>query len=363
MEIFLRKNGFSRATPGRGRAEQSRRPGSPRCASRRTATRSTTPLLDEEAQPPGPLTRFLPDATQSILSHNDSPDVGFDTSLNPYRGCEHGCIYCYARPTHEFLGFGAGQDFETKIMIKERAPELLRQELANPRWQPRVVALSGVTDCYQPVERRLRLTRGCLEVFAEFRNPVMIITKNHLVTRDKDVLATLARHQAAAVYLSVTTLDPTLARRLEPRASPPVRRLAAVRELAQAGVPVGVLVAPIHSGPDRPRGARHPRGGGRGRGNLRGMDLAAATLRRRRSLRRMAGLPLPVEKGKGAGPPPGHARRPAQRAGIRLAHARRGPSRRTALGAAARQRPGGWAWPGAGCRSPRRRSGAPTTPS
>ena len=204
---------------------------------------------------PGPLTQFLPDATRSILAHNDSPDIGFDTSLNPYRGCEHGCVYCYARPTHEFLGYSAGQDFETKIVVKEHAPELLRNELENPRWQPRVVALSGVTDCYQPAERKFELTRRCLEVFAEFRNPVMIITKSHLVTRDKDVLASLAQHQAAGVYLSVTTLDAALAKRLEPRASPPIRRLAAVRELAKAGVPVGVLVAPIvpgltdHEGP------------------------------------------------------------------------------------------------------------------
>ena len=204
---------------------------------------------------PGPLTQFIPDATQSLLAHNDSPDIGFDTSLNPYRGCEHGCIYCYARPTHEFLGYSAGQDFETKIMVKENAPELLRQELQKPRWEPRVVALSGVTDCYQPFERKFQLTRRCLEVFAEFRNPVMIITKNHLVTRDKDLLGELARYQAAGVYVSVTTLDATLAKRLEPRASPPVRRLAAVRELAEAGVPVGVLVAPIlpgltdHEGP------------------------------------------------------------------------------------------------------------------
>jgi DNA repair photolyase len=212
-------------------------------------------LADEEAQTPGPLTQYLPDASQSILTHNDSPDIGFDASLNPYRGCEHGCIYCYARPTHEFLGFSAGQDFETKIMVKENAPILLRRELENPRWQPKVVAMSGVTDCYQPAERRLQLTRACLEVFAEYRNPVVIITKNHLVTRDKDLLAALARNQASAVYLSVTTLDQELAKRLEPRASPPSRRLAAVRELAQAGVPTGVLVAPIipgltdHEGP------------------------------------------------------------------------------------------------------------------
>jgi DNA repair photolyase len=205
--------------------------------------------------PPSPLTELIADRTRSILSFNDSPDVGFTTSVNPYRGCEHGCIYCYARPTHEFLDFSAGQDFETKIMVKHDAPALLRAELSSPRWQPRVVAMSGVTDCYQPAERQLRITRGCLEVLAEFRNPVGMVTKSHGVTRDADLLAELARHHAAAVYISITTLDATLAKKMEPRASPPTRRLAAIRTLADAGVPVGVLVAPIlpgltdHEGP------------------------------------------------------------------------------------------------------------------
>jgi DNA repair photolyase len=209
---------------------------------------------DGEA-PPSPLTQLIPDRTRSILAANDSPDIGFTTSLNPYRGCEHGCIYCYARPTHEYLDFSAGQDFETKIMVKHDAPALLRAELSSPRWQPRVVAMSGVTDCYQPAERQLRITRGCLEVFAEFRNPVGIITKNHGVTRDADLLADLARDRAAIVYISITTLDPELAKKMEPRASPPARRLAAIRTLAAAGVPVGVLVAPVipgltdHEGP------------------------------------------------------------------------------------------------------------------
>src|SRR6266849_9561432 len=137
---------------------------------------------------PAPATQFFRDATRSILVTNDSPDVGFDVSINPYRGCEHGCLYCYARPTHEYLGFSAGLDFETKILVKEDAPELLRRELASPNWQPRTVGISGVTDAYQPVERRLRLTRRCLEVLVEFRNPVWIITKNRLVTRDIDLL-------------------------------------------------------------------------------------------------------------------------------------------------------------------------------
>lgn len=197
---------------------------------------------------PAPETQFFKDPSRSLITFNDSPDVGFEASVNPYRGCEHGCIYCYARPTHEYLGFSAGLDFETKILVKKDAPELLRRELSSPRWKPQVLAISGVTDPYQPVERRLRLTRRCLEVLAEFRNPVVIITKNHLVTRDLDLLAELARTKAAAVYLSVTTLDGRLARTMEPRTSHPTRRLAAIEALSRAGVPTGVLVAPVIPG-------------------------------------------------------------------------------------------------------------------
>jgi DNA repair photolyase len=195
-----------------------------------------------------PATQFLRDHSSTIIARNDSPDVGFETSVNPYRGCEHGCIYCYARPTHEYLGFSAGLDFETRIMVKENAPELLRQELASQKWKPQVIAMSGVTDCYQPVERRLKLTRGCLQVLADFRNPVAIITKNHLVTRDIDVLAELARHRAAVVFVSVTTLDTDLRKVMEPRTSPPASRLAAIEELSRAGIPTGVLVAPVVPG-------------------------------------------------------------------------------------------------------------------
>ena len=202
---------------------------------------------DPDAAPDdgSPPTEYYRDHTRSFITSNDSPDVGFTYSINPYRGCEHGCVYCFARPTHEYLGFSAGLDFETKIMVKEDAPRLLRKELASPRWTPQVLGLSGVTDCYQPIERRLRLTRRCLEVLAEYRNPVGIVTKNHLVTRDLDVLAELARHRAAAVFVSITTLDKDLARRLEPRATQPAGRLAAIEELARAGVPVGVLTAPV----------------------------------------------------------------------------------------------------------------------
>ncbi len=197
---------------------------------------------------PAPQTQFFKDHSDSIINTNDSPDVGFEASVNPYRGCEHGCIYCYARPFHEYLGFSAGLDFETKIMVKENAPELLRRELLSPKWKPKVIALSGVTDCYQPVERKLKLTRRCLEVLAEFRNPTAIVTKNHLVTRDVDVLKELARHNAAAVFVSVTTLDAELRKVMEPRTSPPAGRLSAIETLSKAGVPAGVLAAPVIPG-------------------------------------------------------------------------------------------------------------------
>lgn len=193
-------------------------------------------------------TQFFRDRSQTIINYNDSPDIPFAASINPYRGCEHGCIYCYARPFHEYLGFSSGLDFETKIMVKDDAPDLLRRELASPKWNPQVIAMSGVTDCYQPVERKLKITRRCLEVLAEFRNPVAIVTKNHLITRDLDVLAELARHNAAAVFISLTTLDTSLRKVMEPRTSPPAARLSAIRELSRAGVPVGVLVAPVIPG-------------------------------------------------------------------------------------------------------------------
>jgi DNA repair photolyase len=197
------------------------------------------------AEDPSPKTQFLRDSSQTVISYNDSPDISFHASINPYRGCEHGCSYCYARISHEFLGFSAGLDFETKIMVKENAPELLRRELSSRKWKPQVLAMSGVTDCYQPVERRLQLTRRCLAVLAEFRNPVSIVTKNYLVTRDIDLLQELTAHHAAIVYLSINSLDSELARKLEPRAASPSQRLAAVGALSKAGVPVGVLVAPV----------------------------------------------------------------------------------------------------------------------
>ena len=197
---------------------------------------------------PAPTTRFLRDRTRSVISRNESPDVGFDASVNPYRGCEHGCIYCFARPSHEYLGFSAGLDFETRIMVKDDAPDLLANELSGRAWRPQVVAMSGVTDPYQPIERRLGLTRRCLEVLAEFRNPTVIITKSDLVVRDRDVLGHMADWDGCAVFVSVTTLDATLGRRLEPRAAHPGRRLAALRQLSESGIPTGVLAAPIIPG-------------------------------------------------------------------------------------------------------------------
>ena len=193
-------------------------------------------------------TQYFRDETKSVITRNNSPDVGFETSLNPYRGCEHGCIYCYARPTHEYLGFSAGLDFESKIMVKTTAPELLRAELESPRWQPQTLVLSGVTDPYQPVERKLGITRGCLEVLARFRNPVAIITKNRLVTRDVDLLRDLAAYNGVAVNISVTSLDSNLQRVLEPRTTSPQARLDAIRQLRSAGIPTGVMVAPIIPG-------------------------------------------------------------------------------------------------------------------
>jgi DNA repair photolyase len=208
--------------------------------------------LDEELAEHGellaPRTQLLRDTTRSINARNDSPDVSFDTSVNPYRGCEHGCVYCFARPFHEYLGFSAGLDFETKILVKLDAAELLRAELASPRWTPQVIVMSGVTDPYQPIERKLRITRGCLEVLAEARNPVAIITKSFLVTRDIDLYTELASHGAAAVNMSITSLRNDLQSIMEPRASIPARRLAAVEQLAKAGVPVGIMVAPLIPG-------------------------------------------------------------------------------------------------------------------
>lgn len=203
---------------------------------------------DPDFEPRRVRTAFLRDDSRSIITANNSPDIGFTHSLNPYRGCEHGCPYCYARPYHEYLGYNAGIDFETRLLVKERAPELLEAELSRKTWRPTPLACSGVTDCYQPIERKLEITRRCLAVLADFRQPVGLITKNALVTRDLDHLQNLARHGAVKVVISLTTLDSKLASVLEPRASRPDARLAAIRTLSEAGIPAGVSIAPIIPG-------------------------------------------------------------------------------------------------------------------
>ena len=190
-------------------------------------------------------TELRPDTTRSILSSNDSPDIPFDQSINPYRGCEHGCVFCYARPTHAYLGFSPGVDFETRLMFKAEAATLLRAELARPGYQCRHIMLGANTDPYQPVERRLGVTRAVLEVLAETRHPVAITTRSALVERDIDLLAGMAREGLASVFLSLTTFDADLKRRLEPRSASAPARLAAMRALADTGIPVGVMAAPM----------------------------------------------------------------------------------------------------------------------
>ena len=206
--------------------------------------------VSTEVERGGPKTQFVRDSSRTIVSSNDSPDLPFRYSINPYRGCEHGCSYCYARPTHEFLGYDAGLDFESKIVVKENAAELFRQWLMraphiDARGAAETVVMSGVTDCYQPAERRFRLTRACLAVAREFGQPMSLITKNALVTRDLDLLAEMAERRLVRVAISLTTLDAALAGTMEPRTSRPAARLRTIRELTDAGVPVHVMLAPI----------------------------------------------------------------------------------------------------------------------
>ena len=190
-------------------------------------------------------TIVTPELAKSIISTNQSPDISFDQSINPYRGCEHGCIYCYARPNHAYVGLSPGLDFETKLFVKPNAAELLEAEFAHPRYRPRTIMLGGVTDIYQPIERGYGVTRALLEAMERWRHPVALITKSQLVMRDLDVLARLAERGLAKAAISVTTLDRRIARVMEPRAAAPHRRIEAIRALAQAGVPTTVMVAPV----------------------------------------------------------------------------------------------------------------------
>jgi DNA repair photolyase len=201
------------------------------------------PAADEDL--PHLATSVTIDATRSAIAWNDSPDLGFDRSVNPYRGCEHGCVYCFARPTHAYLGLSPGLDFETRLFAKPEAPRLLADELARPGYRPALMALGTNTDPYQPIERTYKITRGILEVLAAFNHPLAIVTKSALVLRDLDILSEMARKGLASVSISLTTLDRDLARNMEPRAASPPRRLETIRRLAAAGVPVGVLAAPM----------------------------------------------------------------------------------------------------------------------
>ena len=216
----------------------------------RYSTELREPVDDgwQPMEPGKPQTHLLIDSSKSILSHNDSPDLPFEQSLNPYRGCEHGCVYCYARPTHAWLGLSPGLDFETKIFAKPDAVRLLREALSKPGYRCSPIALGAATDAYQPFERSERLTRGILELLLEFKHPVTIVTKSALIERDADLWQALAAQRLAHVAISLTTLDGELARQLEPRASAPHARLRAVRTLAEAGVPVAVFVSPLIPG-------------------------------------------------------------------------------------------------------------------
>ena len=198
-----------------------------------------------DAELPPLATELIVDASKSVITYNDSPDIPFDRSINPYRGCEHGCIYCFARPTHAYLGYSPGLDFESRILVKPDAPRLLREELAKRSYQCAPLALGTNTDPYQPIERQQRVMRQILEVLAETRHPVSIVTKSALIERDIDLLADMAKQGLAATFLSITTLDKNLARTLEPRAAAPQRRLDTVSRLREAGIPVGVMVAPV----------------------------------------------------------------------------------------------------------------------
>ena len=198
---------------------------------------------DEE---PVPLdTTYSKDTARTVIARNDSPDIPFDRSINPYRGCEHGCVYCFARPTHAYLGLSPGLDFESRIFVKEDAPALLRAELSKPSYRCETIALGANTDPYQPAERKFGITRGVLEVLREFRHPVGIVTKSALVQRDIDILAEMARERLVVVSISITTLDRTLARKMEPRAATPERRLETIAALTAAGIPVSVLSSPM----------------------------------------------------------------------------------------------------------------------
>ena len=254
------------------------------------------------------------DATRKVITRNDSPDISFDRSINPYRGCEHGCVYCFARPTHAYLGLSPGLDFESKLFMKPDAAQLLERELSATSYSPRTIAIGTNTDPYQPIEKKYEIMRGILQVLERAGHPVGIVTKSALVTRDIDILSRMAERDLAKVAISVTTLDPVLARTMEPRAATPARRLEALRQLSQAGIPTTVMVAPVIPGDQRRRYRTHSRCRvTRGR-EWRGLCDAAAAARSARSVQGMAdgelSRPLPPCDQAGA--------RDARRQGLRL---------------------------------------------
>ncbi len=277
-----------------------------------------------------PQTSLMRDATRNIIARNDSPDLGFDRSINPYRGCEHGCIYCFARPTHAYLGLSPGLDFETKIVFKPEAARLLEAELSKPRYQPAVLALGTNTDPYQPVERTLGLTRGILEVLERFNHPVSIVTKSAGVLRDIELLARMAAKNLARVHLSITTLDPALARAMEPRAAAPARRLATITRARECRNPHRGDGRANDPRRERCRAGKHSRSRIRGGGHGRPYAIAAPAPRTRPLIHGLAAHPSARPRQPCAEPDPPEPRRPAERSGLRLTLHRHRPARRPA---------------------------------
>jgi DNA repair photolyase len=268
--------------------------------------------------PSRPKTSITIERAKSILTRNDSPDVGFNLSINAYRGCEHGCSYCFARPSHAYLNLSPGLDFETRIFAKTNAAELLRTELAKPSYRCETIAMGTNTDPYQPAERELKITRSILEVARQCNQPVGIVTKSALVERDLDLLAPMAKQNLAAVYLSVTTLDHDLARRMEPRASAPARRIKAIRALSEAGVPVGVMTAPVIPFLTDSEMERILESA-RSRSDLCRVRAAAAALGGQGSFPRVAGALLSFESSARHEPRASDARGARQRSRLRIA--------------------------------------------
>ena len=319
--------------PDRGAA---RRPTPWSGSRRRRRCRATTgggSLEDCFAELPPLETVLIRDNSRTAIARNTSPDVGFDRSINPYRGCEHGCVYCFARPTHAYLGYSPGLDFETKLLFKPEVATLLERELRRPSYKPKPITLGSNTDPYQPVERRLKLTRQVLEVLLRFRHPVSIVTKSSSIVRDLDILGELAAHRLVHVFLSVTTLDPALARVMEPRASAPALRLRAVSALKAAGVPVGVLAAPMIPGLNDAELEAILKAAAEAGGVARGLCAAAPAAGAARDVRGLVARAHAAAGEPCAEPDPADAGRSAQRRDLRAALRWHRPHSRAAIAA------------------------------